>query len=69
MFYTIYKLYQLIYIIKKFANIYNEDTIVNNDYCLDLKESILNAGCIGIKFSQWILSKMRSEPTKIVYLR
>ena len=64
MFYTIYKLYQLVYIIKKFANIYNDITLVNEEYCHDLKESILNAGCIGIKFSQWILSKMRSEPTK-----
>ena len=63
MFYTIYKLFQLIYIIRKFANIYNEDTLVDEEYCNNLKTAILNAGCIGIKFSQWILSKMRSEPS------
>ena len=64
MFYTIYKLFQLIYIIKKFSNIYKEDTLVDNKYCFNLKESIFKSGCIGIKFSQWILSKMRSEPSK-----
>lgn len=61
MFYILYKLYQLISIIKKFSNVYDSTYIIDDDYCLNLKDSILNSGCIGIKFSQWILSKMRSE--------
>lgn len=63
MFYILYKLYQLIYIIKKFMNIYDDKNKIDNDYCKSLKDTIFNSGCIGIKFSQWILSKMRSEPS------
>lgn len=45
--------------------IYNVNNIINNDrlesdYHIDIvKQKIMNCGCIGIKFSQWIISKLK----------
>lgn len=55
----LYKLYE-IYI--KLNNVLKHRDIVTDSYCQEIKAMILNDGCIAIKFAQWIISRLRSEP-------
>lgn len=54
--YTLYKIY-----IKLNSAITNS-AIVTEAYCREIKNLILTDGCIAIKFAQWIISRLRSEP-------
>ena len=42
--------------------LYEDDTSINN-----LKDKVFNCGCIGIKFTQWIISKLKGLNDKDKY--
>jgi predicted unusual protein kinase regulating ubiquinone biosynthesis (AarF/ABC1/UbiB family) len=54
--YNLYKIYTKLNIALK------NSVIVNEPYCREIKAMILADGCIAIKFAQWIISRLRSEP-------
>lgn len=56
--YNLYKIYT------KLNSALTNSTIVNESFCREIKAMILNDGCIAIKFAQWIISRLRSEPGK-----
>ena len=56
--YNLYKIYT------KLNSALTNSTIVNESFCREIKTMILNDGCIAIKFAQWIISRLRSEPGK-----
>jgi predicted unusual protein kinase regulating ubiquinone biosynthesis (AarF/ABC1/UbiB family) len=56
--YNLYKIYT------KLNSVLTNSTIVNESFCREIKAMILNDGCIAIKFAQWIISRLRSEPGK-----
>jgi predicted unusual protein kinase regulating ubiquinone biosynthesis (AarF/ABC1/UbiB family) len=56
--YNLYKIYT------KLNSAITNSTIVNESFCREIKAMILTDGCIAIKFAQWIISRLRSEPGK-----
>jgi predicted unusual protein kinase regulating ubiquinone biosynthesis (AarF/ABC1/UbiB family) len=54
--YNLYKIYV------KLNNALTNSSIVNESYCHEIKAMVLADGCIAIKFAQWIISRLRSEP-------
>ena len=54
--YNLYKIYV------KLNNAITNSEIVTESYCREIKAMILADGCIAIKFAQWIISRLRSEP-------
>ena len=64
MFTELRELYNLYKIYKKFQDIAScpEHIKANPECCSEIKTLILADGCIAIKFTQWIISRMRSEP-------
>ena len=61
-------LYLFIKIIFKFKYIFEDENLLNNkNYIKDLKNNILNCGCISIKFTQWIVSKLKGSDNNQKY--
>jgi predicted unusual protein kinase regulating ubiquinone biosynthesis (AarF/ABC1/UbiB family) len=56
--YNLYKIYT------KLNSALTNSAIVNESFCREIKSMILTDGCIAIKFAQWIISRLRSEPGK-----
>lgn len=54
--YSIYGIYKTINQIKN-----NPNEPVSRDTCQKLRQQIVNGGCIYIKFTQWLISKLRSD--------
>lgn len=58
------ELYNLYKIYNKLNSAITNSTIVTDEYCREIKDMIHADGCIAIKFAQWIISRLRSEPGK-----
>ena len=55
-------IYLFIIIIYKLKNFFENDKLLNDkDYLNDIKNNILECGCISIKFTQWIVSKLKGS--------
>ncbi len=52
---TLYRIYRKLNAIKTLS-------AVDEKYCQEIKSMILAGGCIYIKFAQWVISRLRSEP-------
>jgi predicted unusual protein kinase regulating ubiquinone biosynthesis (AarF/ABC1/UbiB family) len=59
---TIKELYTIYSIYKKINDIIKNHTLVTEEYCQSIKDTILEDGCISIKFAQWLITRLRSEP-------
>ena len=52
----------------QFKYIFEDENLLNNEkYIKDLKNNILNCGCISIKFTQWIVSKLKGSDNNQKY--
>lgn len=54
-------LFLFIKIILKLKNVFEKDLLNDKKYLDILKKDILNCGCISIKFTQWIISKLKGS--------
>ena len=61
-------LYLFILIIYKLKNFFENKNLINDkNYLKDIKNNILDCGCISVKFTQWIVSKLKGSSNNDIY--